>query len=170
MLRQRPAAFLAKTGQNVQLVRLPPTMTALTNVMAGVLYGAAPTPYREAAYEAAGVLGELNLMLKAGQRLDQLTYIEQISSRSASSWRVPSPPIRASCCSMNGCPASARASSTAACRWSGAWRRKASQGIAVILVEHVMTAVRALCGRVVVMNAGGKIAEGAPAACCAIPR
>ena len=27
-----------------------------------------------------------------------------------------------------------------------------------------MTAVRALCGRVVAMNAGGKIAEGLPAA------
>jgi len=30
------------------------------------------------------------------------------------------------------------------------------------LVEHVMTAVRALCSRVVVMNAGLKIAEGPP--------
>jgi branched-chain amino acid transport system ATP-binding protein len=39
----------------------------------------------------------------------------------------------------------------------------AAQGIAVILVEHVMTAVRALCSRVVVMNAGVKIAEGPPA-------
>ena len=38
----------------------------------------------------------------------------------------------------------------------------AAQGIAVILVEHVMTAVRALCSRVVVMNAGVKIAEGPP--------
>ena len=38
----------------------------------------------------------------------------------------------------------------------------AAQGIAVILVEHVMTAVRALCSRVVVMNAGLKIAEGPP--------
>jgi branched-chain amino acid transport system ATP-binding protein len=33
----------------------------------------------------------------------------------------------------------------------------------VILVEHVMTAVRALCHRVIVMNAGSKIAEGRPA-------
>jgi branched-chain amino acid transport system ATP-binding protein len=36
----------------------------------------------------------------------------------------------------------------------------AAKGIAVVLVEHVMTAVRALCDRVVVMNAGSKIAEG----------
>ena len=38
----------------------------------------------------------------------------------------------------------------------------AAQGIAVVLVEHVMTAVRALCHRVIVMNAGAKIAEGRP--------
>src|SRR5262249_10233822 len=40
----------------------------------------------------------------------------------------------------------------------------AARGIAVILVEHVMTAGRALCSRVVVMNAGMKIAEGLPPA------
>ena len=40
----------------------------------------------------------------------------------------------------------------------------AAQGIAVILVEHVMTAVRALCHHVIVMNAGAKIAEGPPEA------
>lgn len=35
-----------------------------------------------------------------------------------------------------------------------------SEGITVILVEHVMTAVRALCDRCVVMSSGRKIAEG----------
>lgn len=36
-------------------------------------------------------------------------------------------------------------------------------GITVVLVEHVMTAVRALCDRCVVMSNGRKIAEGATA-------
>ena len=40
----------------------------------------------------------------------------------------------------------------------------AATGMALILVEHVMTAVRALCDRVMVMNAGVKIAEGPPGA------
>ena len=31
------------------------------------------------------------------------------------------------------------------------------------MVEHVMDAIRALCSRCVVMNAGTKIAEGTPA-------
>ena len=38
----------------------------------------------------------------------------------------------------------------------------AAQGIAVILVEHVMTAVRALCSRVVVMAEGKVLAIGRP--------
>jgi branched-chain amino acid transport system ATP-binding protein len=34
----------------------------------------------------------------------------------------------------------------------------------ILLVEHVMDAIRSLCDRCVVMNAGRKIAEGAPGA------
>jgi branched-chain amino acid transport system ATP-binding protein len=37
-------------------------------------------------------------------------------------------------------------------------------GLTVILVEHVMDAIRSLCDRCIVMNAGIKIAEGPPAA------
>jgi branched-chain amino acid transport system ATP-binding protein len=36
-------------------------------------------------------------------------------------------------------------------------------GITIILVEHVMDAIRSLCGRCIVMNAGKKIADGPPA-------
>ena len=37
-------------------------------------------------------------------------------------------------------------------------------GTTILLVEHVMEAVRALCGRCVVMNAGARIADGETAA------
>jgi branched-chain amino acid transport system ATP-binding protein len=37
-------------------------------------------------------------------------------------------------------------------------------GLTIVLVEHVMDAIRSLCDRCVVMNAGRKIAEGAVAA------
>jgi branched-chain amino acid transport system ATP-binding protein len=43
------------------------------------------------------------------------------------------------------------------------------EGIAILLVEHVMEAVRSLCDRLVVMNAGRKIADGAVAAVLADP-
>lgn len=42
-------------------------------------------------------------------------------------------------------------------------------GLSILLVEHVMDAVRALCDRCVVMNAGRRIAEGTPAAVLADP-
>jgi len=38
------------------------------------------------------------------------------------------------------------------------------EGLTIVVVEHVMDAIRSLCDRCVVMNAGRKIAEGPPAA------
>ena len=35
------------------------------------------------------------------------------------------------------------------------------EGVTILLVEHVMDAIRSLCDRCVVMNSGRKIAEGA---------
>ena len=43
-------------------------------------------------------------------------------------------------------------------------RRLASEGTTILLVEHIMAAVRALCPRSVVMAAGRKIADGPTAA------
>ena len=42
-------------------------------------------------------------------------------------------------------------------------------GVTMILVEHVMLAVRTLCDRVIVMDAGSKVAEGKPDAVLANP-
>jgi branched-chain amino acid transport system ATP-binding protein len=45
----------------------------------------------------------------------------------------------------------------------GTIRALAGRGIAILLVEHVMSAIRELCPRLIVMNAGATIAEGPPA-------
>jgi branched-chain amino acid transport system ATP-binding protein len=45
-----------------------------------------------------------------------------------------------------------------------------SEGIAILLIEHVMRAVMALSHRVVVLSQGRTIAEGAPAAIAADPQ
>ena len=39
-----------------------------------------------------------------------------------------------------------------------------TEGLTIVLVEHVMDAIRSLCDRCVVMSAGKKIADGPPAA------
>jgi len=43
------------------------------------------------------------------------------------------------------------------------------EGITIILVEHVMDAIRSLCDRCIVMAAGAKIAEGSPGEVLADP-
>ena len=42
-------------------------------------------------------------------------------------------------------------------------RKLAEEGVAILLVEHDMDFVMGLCERVIVMNFGSKLAEGAPA-------
>jgi branched-chain amino acid transport system ATP-binding protein len=146
-----------RINRTFQLARMPVNMTAIANVMAGALFGADPMPYKGAAGEAARILGEMNLLLKADRRLDQLTYSEQkrveLARALATRPRVLLLDEWLAGLDPNGIEGG-----------MSVVRSLAAQGIAVILVEHVMTAVRALCSRVVAMNAGGKIAEGLPAA------
>ncbi|HVG77989.1 MAG TPA: ATP-binding cassette domain-containing protein [Patescibacteria group bacterium] len=44
-----------------------------------------------------------------------------------------------------------------------------SRGLSVLMVEHIVWALMDLCGRLIVLSAGEKIAEGAPAAVAADP-
>jgi branched-chain amino acid transport system ATP-binding protein len=145
-----------RINRTFQLVRAPANMPAIGTVMAGVLYGAGkPVAFKDAGYEAAGLLGELNLLTKADRRFDQLTYIEQKRAELA---RVLATGPRVILLDewLSGLSQSELEGGMSVV-WS-----LAAQGLAVLLVEHVMTAVRALCHRVVVMNAGAKIAEGRP--------
>jgi branched-chain amino acid transport system ATP-binding protein len=145
-----------RINRTFQLVRMPANLSAIETVMAGVLYGAGErVPFNEAGYVAAGLLGELNLLLKADRRLDQLTYIEQKRVELARALATR-PTVLLLDEWLSGLGPSELEGGISVV-WS-----LAARGIAVILVEHVMTAVRALCGRVMVMNAGAKIAEGPP--------
>jgi branched-chain amino acid transport system ATP-binding protein len=164
-----------RINRTFQLVRMPPNMPAIVGVMAGVMYGPGPRKvrpvteaparfpfnllearrYKDAEYEAAGILGELNLLLKAGHRLDQLTYIEQKRVELARALATRPRVLLLDEWLSGLSPGELEGGMSVV--WS-----LAAQGMAVILVEHVMTAVRALCSRVVAMNAGVKIAEGPP--------
>jgi branched-chain amino acid transport system ATP-binding protein len=145
-------------NRTFQLVRAPPNMPAIGTVMAGVLYGAGKRRrFKDAAYEAAGLLGELNLITKADRRFDQLTYIEQKRVELARALATQPRVLLLDEWLSGLSPGELEGGISVV--WS-----LSAQGIAVILVEHVMTAVRALCHRIIVMNAGAKIAEGHPEA------
>jgi branched-chain amino acid transport system ATP-binding protein len=146
-----------RINRTFQLVRAPANMPAIGTVMAGVLYGAGKrVRFKDAGYEAAGLLGELNLLLKADRRFDQLTYIEQKRAELARALATQPRVILLDEWLSGLSPSELEGGMSVV--WS-----LAAQGLAVVLVEHVMTAVRALCHRVIVMNAGLKIAEGPPA-------
>jgi branched-chain amino acid transport system ATP-binding protein len=153
-----------RINRTFQLVRMPANLSAIQTVMAGVLYGAGErTPFKDAGYVAGGLLGELNLLLQADRRLDQLTYIEQKRVELARALAT-GPRVLLLDEWLSGLSPSELEGGISVV-WS-----LAANGIAVILVEHVMMAVRALCDRVMVMNAGVKIAEGRPRRCCATPK
>ncbi len=145
-----------RINRTFQLVRAPPNMPAIGTVMAAVLYGAGErVRFKDAGYEAAGWLGEMNVLTKADRRFDQLTYIEQKRVELARALATR-PRVLLLDEWLSGLSPSELEGGMSVV-WS-----LAARGIAVILVEHVMTAVRALCHRVIVMNAGSKIAEGRP--------
>jgi branched-chain amino acid transport system ATP-binding protein len=145
-----------RINRTFQLVRAPANMPIIATVMAGVLYGAGErVTFKDAGYEAAGFLGELNLLTKADRRFDQLTYIEQKRAELARALATRPRVILLDEWLSGLSPSELEGGVSVV--WS-----LAAQGLAVILVEHVMTAVRALCHRVIVMNAGAKIAEGRP--------
>jgi branched-chain amino acid transport system ATP-binding protein len=144
-----------RINRTFQLVRAPDNLPAIATVVAGVLYGGGRrVRFKDAGYEAAGLLGELNLLTKADRRLDQLTYIEQKRVELARALAT-GPRVLLLDEWLSGL-SPGEVDGGVSVVWS-----LAAQGIAIILVEHVMTAVRALCDRVLVMNAGSKIAEGA---------
>jgi branched-chain amino acid transport system ATP-binding protein len=95
------------------------------------------------------------LLTKADRRFDQLTYIEQKRVELARALATKPRVILLDEWLSGLSPSELEGGCSVV--WS-----LAAQGIAVILVEHVMTAVRARCHRVVVKNAGSKIAEGRP--------
>ena len=147
-----------RINRTFQLVRAPPNMPAIGTVMAGVLYGAGErVSFKDAGYEAAGWLGEMNVLTKADRRFDQLTYIEQKRVELARALATKPRVLLLDEWLSGLSPGELEGGMSVV--WS-----LAAQGIAVVLVEHVMTAVRALCHRVIVMNAGSKIAEGPPEA------
>jgi len=147
-----------RINRTFQLVRAPPNMPAIGTVMAGVLYGPGKrVRFKDAGYEAAGWLGEMNVLTKADRRFDQLTYIEQKRVELARALATQPRVLLLDEWLSGLSPGELEGGISVV--WS-----LAAQGIAVILVEHVMTAVRALCHRVIVMNAGSKIAEGRPEA------
>jgi branched-chain amino acid transport system permease protein len=153
----------ARIARTFQLVRVLPGMTTRENVMLGRMFGSDPTGPAAALSDADALLDRVGLAGRAHLIGSQLTYIDQkrVELARALATRPQLLLLDEWLAGLN--PTELKIGIDLI-------RQIQREGITVLMVEHVMEAIRALCGHVVVMNAGMKIAEGTAAEVLSDPK
>jgi branched-chain amino acid transport system ATP-binding protein len=160
----RPAREIARSGvaRTFQLVRVLPGLSVIENVMAGAVFGHRRLWGAEARRQAERQLERVGLAHAVGLPVSALTYIDEkrveLARALAGDPRVLL--LDEWLAGLNPTELQAGIALVRSLR---------DDGRTVILVEHVMDAIRSLCDRCVVMNGGVKIAEGTPAQALAAP-
>ncbi len=159
-----PIHHIARRGiaRTFQLVRVLPSMTARENVIAGLAFRPAGLWGVAAGQRAEALLARVGLDHKGDLAAQQLTYIDQKRLELARALAL-SPDLLLLDEWLAGLNPSELLTGIALVR------SLRQEGLSIILVEHVMDAIRSLCDRCIVMNAGRKIAEGIPASVLADP-
>lgn len=148
----------AGIARTFQLVRPFAQMTARQNVMVGRAYGAAPAhSLAEAARDAEELLEFVGLARRASVPAHNLTLVERKRLEVARALAT-----RPRLLLLDEVMAGLNPTETAGAMELILQIRQ--RGITVIMVEHIMQAVLGVSDRVVVFNAGQKIADGPPAA------
>jgi ABC-type branched-subunit amino acid transport system ATPase component len=157
-LGRTPAFRIARLGlaRTFQLVRVLESMTVVENVLPGFAFRATPLTGVRAEAAALALLARVGLSDKASLPATQLTYIDQKRLELARSLALE-PDLLLLDEWLAGLNTTELAQGIALIR------SLRESGITIVMVEHVMDAIRSLCDRCVVMNVGRKIAEGPPA-------
>lgn len=147
-----PAHRIARAGiaRTFQLVRVFQTMTVRENVQAGTLFG-----HGDHRADPLPLLRQVGLADRADALASQLTYIDHKRLELARALALQ-PRLLLLDEWLAGLNPSELAEGVALIR------SLRGTGITVLMVEHVMDAIRSLCDRCVVMNSGVRIAEGTP--------
>jgi len=150
---------IARLGmaRTFQLVRVLPTMTVSENVVAALAHRARPLWGAEADRAAQSLLSRTGLANRGLLHADELTYIDQKRLELARALALE-PELLLLDEWLAGLNPTELSEGIALIR------SLQNSGITIILVEHVMDAIRSLCGRCIVMNTGKKIADGPPEA------
>jgi ABC-type branched-subunit amino acid transport system ATPase component len=152
-----PAHKVARAGvaRTFQLVRVMASMTIAENVALGAIFGADACTPTEALRRAPELLARVGLAGRGPEPAGSLTYIDQkrLELARALAGRPRLLLLDEWLAGLNP---------TELHEGIALIRSLALEGITIVMVEHVMSAIRALCGHVVVMNAGRRIAEGTP--------
>ncbi|MBN9429267.1 MAG: ABC transporter ATP-binding protein [Burkholderiales bacterium] len=150
-----PAFRLAHRGlaRSFQLVRVPASLSCLENVISGLAFGPRGVWGAVARERALALLARVGLADKADALAGELTYIDQKRLELARALALQ-PKLLLLDEWLAGLNPTELVDGIALVR------QIRDDGLTILMVEHVMEAIRALCGRCVVMNVGRKIAEG----------
>ncbi len=142
-------------GRTFQLVRLLPGLTVLENVVAGAVYGYKRRWGREAEDFAHDVLERVSMDAMSHASVSSLTYIDQKRVELARTLAGEPKMLLLDewLAGLNPTELEIGIELIHDLR---------DEGRTVVLVEHVMDAIRSLCDRCIVMASGAKIAEGTP--------
>lgn len=158
LMSGRSPRHIARAGvaRTFQLVRLLPTLSVRENVMAGAVFGHKRLWGRALRVQAERQLERVGMGGTGDAPLSALTYIDQ--KRVELARALASNPtillLDEWLAGLNPTELQTGIELVASLR---------REGKTIILVEHVMDAIRSLCDRCVVMSSGTKIAEGTPA-------
>ena len=149
-------------ARTFQLVRVLPSMTAIENVMAGAVFARNRLWGSSARDFAGGLLARVGLTGRESSPVAAMTYIDQKRVELARALAAD-PRLLLLDEWLAGLNPSELLIGI------DLIRDISREGRTIIMVEHVMDAIRTLCSRCVVMNSGVKIADGAAAAVLADP-
>jgi branched-chain amino acid transport system ATP-binding protein len=152
----------AGVARTFQLVRVLGGMTCRENVQVAMAFRRTPSFGPGSVEEALALLGRVGLAARAEVTAGELTYIDQKRLELARALALQ-PRLLLLDEWLAGLNPTELQEGIALI---GQLR---TQGLTVVLVEHVMDAVRALCERCVVMSAGAKLADGPTAEVLADP-
>lgn len=154
----QPAHRIARLGmaRTFQLVRPLASLTCHDNVLTGLAFGRRRVWGAAADAEADRLLDRVGLGGVRGSLPGELTYIDQKRLELARALALQPDLLLLDEWLAGLNPTELDAGIALIRSLNG-------QGITILLVEHVMDAIRSLCHRCVVMNAGRLIASGLPA-------
>ena len=157
MISDRPARAIARAGvaRTFQLVRILPSLSVIENVMAGAVFGHKRMWGRALRKHAERQLERVGMAHAVDMPTSALTYIDEKRLELARALAAD-PTILLLDEWLAGL------NPTELQTGIELIRSVREEGRTVILVEHVMDAIRSLCDRCIVMNSGLKIAEGTP--------
>jgi ABC-type branched-subunit amino acid transport system ATPase component len=152
-----PANAIAIKGiaRTFQIVRMLPGMTVLENVAAGGVFGHSRRWGGELESFAIDLLRRVGLTTPPHTPVSALTYIDQKRVELARAL-ASDPKVLLLDEWLAGLNPTELKTGIALVE------QLRAEGRTIIIVEHVMDAIRSLCDRCVVMNSGQKIAEGTP--------